>query len=78
MIETPQCPDCEKPMEKGFIPEHTHYGAVQPLWHPGDPEKQTFFGMKLKNSYLKIEPTKTRKVISYRCSECGLLRSYAD
>ncbi|WP_414651876.1 PF20097 family protein [Gimesia maris] len=82
MNTIPHCPDCEKQMVKGFIPDTTLLGALQATWHPDDPESAggTFFGFKTKNrtKTVRIEESRTKKIISYRCPECGLLRSFAE
>ncbi|QDV18258.1 hypothetical protein Pan153_29150 [Gimesia panareensis] len=82
MSTTPHCPDCETEMETGFIPDNTFLGEFQTKWHPGDPESAggTFFGMKVKNrtQTVKVDESQMRKVITYRCPACGLLRSYAE
>ncbi|WP_417388340.1 PF20097 family protein [Gimesia sp.] len=82
MNVTPHCSDCNMQMEKGFIPDNTFLGALQILWHPDDPESLggTFFGMKTKTrtKFVEVEDSRTRKVFTYRCPECGLLKSYAE
>lgn len=82
MSTIPRCPDCETEMEKGFVPDNTFLGALQTVWHPGDPESagDTFFGMKVKNrtKTVHIDESGTRKISTYRCPACGLLRSYAE
>jgi|TARA_R110001592_G_scaffold94521_2_gene273425 hypothetical protein len=69
-------------MEKGFIPDNTFLGALQTLWHPGDPESasRSVFGLELKNrtQTINVDETETRKISTYRCPDCGLLRSYAE
>ena len=46
----PNCPDCECPMDTGFIPDFNDsastHAVVQALWHPGDVETRTFLGFK--------------------------------
>ena len=77
MPTTPNCPDCNKTMEKGFIPDFS-YGTTtaveQTIWHPGDAEERQFLGVKM----VKMEKSKARKIVSYRCPGCGLLRSYGE
>ncbi|QDV48994.1 PF20097 family protein [Gimesia fumaroli] len=82
MSTTPQCADCGKDMEKGFVPDNTFLGTLQTGWHPGDPEAEsrTLFGMQLKNrtETIHVDESGTRKIMTYRCPTCGLLRSYAE
>lgn len=82
MNATPHCPDCEKQMEKGFIFDYTILGALPISWHPDDPVSAggSFFGIKTKTrtKFVRIEESRIRTIISYRCPECGLLRSYAE
>ncbi|QDV52793.1 PF20097 family protein [Gimesia fumaroli] len=78
MNAIPQCPDCACAMEKGFQPDNAYYRAVQSLWHPGEVEPETFFGLKVNQQNLKLDKSKIRPVIAYRCPQCGLLRSYAE
>lgn len=82
MSTIPRCPDCETEMEKGFVPDNTFLGALQTVWHPGDPESasSSVFGMKLKNrtQTVHVDESGTRKITTYRCPTCGLLRSYAE
>lgn len=82
MSTIPRCPDCETEMEKGFVPDNTFLGALQTVWHPGDPESadRSVFGMKLKNrtQTVHVDESGTRKITTYCCPACGLLRSYAE
>jgi hypothetical protein len=67
-------------METGFIPDfsygHSTHSVVQALWHPGDVETRTFLGFK--TGHIKVEQSEAKKIVAYRCPECGLLRSYAN
>ena len=73
------CPDCGGELEPGFIPEFSHPNrAQQPGGHPGLPSHHdTFFGIEVGEYELKVEQSKLIPVITYRCSQCHLLRSYA-
>lgn len=80
MNQPPICPDCQTEMEQGFIPDFS-YGSslqsvVQTLWHPGDPTSRTFLG--LQTGTVQFDASAARKVVTYCCPDCGLLRSYAE
>ena len=65
-----QCPDCKTPMTRGFILDLTYGGRMVPRWIKGEPETSMWTGVKTSGK-------ECRTVESYRCEECGLLRSYA-
>jgi len=60
-------------MENGFIvgPE-----AMGVDWHRGVPEPATLFG--LKTQQYKIDRTQIMQTKTFRCTQCGLLKSYAS
>jgi len=70
-----KCPDCDSAMEKGFLPDHGHAAVHRPTWHRGDAEPLLSFGFI--KSGIKYDKNETIPVIAYRCTNCGLLRSYA-
>jgi hypothetical protein len=68
----PRCPDCDVAMEEGFLVDNVNYGAVPARWHRGQP-KVIFLGAgpgTLGNRMMEV--------IVHRCTDCGLLRSYAQ
>ena len=65
------CPDCGVEMIEGFILDMTYGGKLVPRWIKGSPEKSSWTGLKTKGK-------ECRSVETYRCSKCGLLRSYAE
>lgn len=66
----PICPKCQQPMERGFLPEYVHARAARPsIWVRGRPQGSLWFGIKVPPNYLTI--------ITYRCTGCGYLESYA-
>lgn len=80
-MNQPACPDCDIPMETGFIPDLTNpslrsRGILQTLWHPGVPEHGTILG--IRTGTLSVEESDARVVVTFRCPACGLLRSYAE
>ena len=71
------CPDCGGEMEPGFLPGLG--GAGPTHWHPGLPTyHDTFFGIKVGGYELKWDRSKLIPVVTWRCCDCHLLRSYAD
>jgi hypothetical protein len=64
------CPDCGVEMVEGFILDLTYGGMMVPRWVKGRPEKSFWTGIKSKGK-------ECRSVETYRCTKCGLLRSYA-
>ena len=72
MSETdPICPQCRVPTERGFILDrgHANMGNVA-RWVEGEPEKSLWTGIRLKDRVL-------RPIVSYRCTQCGLLLDFA-
>jgi hypothetical protein len=65
-----KCPDCGGEMVEGFILDLTYGGQMVPRWLKGRPEKSVWTGVKSRGK-------ECRSVETYRCNECGLLRSYA-
>lgn len=69
--KVPQCPDCKVDMEPGLIPDN--WNAIytdQSSWVQGKPEDRMLTGLKLSGR--PVFP-----ITAFRCSKCGLLRSYA-
>lgn len=65
-----KCPDCGGTMQDGFLLEDT-YGAHQAVrWVKGTPVKSFWTGLKLKGR-------EKWQIVTYRCADCGLLKSYA-
>lgn len=57
-------------MEEGFLLDHT-YGAKLPVaWVEGTPAPSIWMGTKVSGK-------KQWRVESYRCTECGFVKSYA-
>lgn len=65
------CPECSGRMEEGFVPEYTRNHVARPFWVSGRLEKNAF-GM------LKKAGRDFRQIVTWRCTSCGLLRSYAE
>ncbi len=69
-----KCPGCGGRMEEGFIPDITRNAVLPSCWHPGPPEKATFFGLPVGT---KIDSKRMQPIRTWRCSSCGLLQSFA-
>ncbi len=65
-----QCSKCSGTMTQGFIVDSTYGANKVSSWHEGKPQSSW-----LTNT--KIEKSKMHKVVTYRCSGCGFLESYA-
>lgn len=66
------CPDCGSRMEEGYVYDRGHYDAGHvETWVEGEPERSFWAG-------LKTSDRAQFSVRTFRCSNCGLLKSYAD
>ncbi len=68
------CPKCAGAMEEGFLPDQSE-GFYVPHWQPGSPEPVRFLGGNVGT--FKVNKDQWRPVITYRCTQCGFLESYA-
>ena len=66
-----KCPDCDVSMEQGFIPDKAHTGYQPTYWMKGLFTTATSFGFGRGSEGVSM------LVATFRCPECGLLRSYA-
>ncbi|MEW4563791.1 PF20097 family protein [Bremerella sp. JC770] len=67
-----KCPDCDEMMEEGFVPEFINATSIiQSRWVKGQAEFSNLTPLAF-GGY-----THAMRVTSYRCPDCGLLRSYA-
>lgn len=57
-------------MVEGFILDFTYGGQLVPRWLRGKPEKSMWTGVKAKGK-------ECYSVATFRCVQCGLLRSFA-
>ena len=64
------CSECGGGMTEGFLLDETHGGRQVLRWVEGSPEKSMWVGLKLKNKEVV-------HVMTYRCTDCGYLKSYA-
>ena len=66
----PHCSKCQSSMEPGFTVDHTYGGFAPSEWASGEPRYSIWTGMKMDG--------RTRhNVVTYRCTRCGYLESYA-
>ena len=69
----PRCPDCKEPMELGFVLDRGHANSKKiSVWVSGTYQPSFWTGVK------NFAERDKREVESYRCTRCGLLRSYAN
>lgn len=69
-MTTPECPKCRRPMNEGFLLDHTHGGIGQSQWTEGQPRRSFWTGVVVKKK-ARVDVT------TYRCPRCGYLESYA-
>lgn len=66
-----QCSKCGRTMEKGFIVDGRRNGAMQSRWTLGDAARGFF-------ASFKIQRAASQPVVTFRCTGCGFLESYAQ
>lgn len=71
MADEKICPDCNGIMVEGFILDLTYGGQLVPRWIRGKPENSFWAGG------VKTKGKECFSVATYRCVQCGYLRSYA-
>lgn len=74
METNPTCPKCSSAMEEGFMPDIGE-GPALTRWHPGEPVPIRFLGSNM--GIFKVNLKQLRPVVTYRCTQCGYLESYA-
>ena len=70
---SPVCPDCNVPMDTGFIVDFT-YGtdaSEQPSWVNGMPEPSFWTGRNFGDK-------ERLPIVTFRCPKCGQLKSFAQ
>ena len=76
MPTRPKCQDCQTEMEGGFIPDKGDANiCTETTWHPWPVLETRLFGFVFKR--VKVDKHKTRRIIAYRCPNCGLIKMYA-
>ena len=69
------CPDCGAQMEVGFLFDRDGGAILVQRWIKGPPEPGWF--QREPNAGYSARGRECRLVETYRCSSCGLLKSYA-
>jgi predicted RNA-binding Zn-ribbon protein involved in translation (DUF1610 family) len=64
------CPECGREMEPGFVVDFRHGSREAAEWIEGPPERSFWLGTKIRGK-------RRLAVESFRCPDCGLLKSYA-
>jgi len=65
------CLRCKGDMEQGFLLDHSHNSNFAGKWVKGSPERSTLSDAAVKT------PVHTKEIVTYRCTACGYLESYA-
>ena len=74
-METRPCAECGGTMQPGYLMDRAdHSVPTQAAWIEGEPEMTRFLGMK---AGLNVRDRARYDVVTLRCEQCGLLRSYA-
>jgi hypothetical protein len=70
---SPACPDCKVPMDSGFIIDFTHGidASEQSSWAKGTAEPSFWTGR------LKLGDRDRLPIETFRCPQCGQLKSFA-
>jgi hypothetical protein len=58
-------------MEIGFTTDFAYGSILQASWSPGEPVMRRFVGG------VKFQKRDARPIVTYRCTGCGYLESYA-
>ncbi|WP_205479637.1 hypothetical protein [Sphingomonas arenae] len=70
MNRSSACSKCGGSMGAGFIVDEGHGTRTVAKWVAGAPERSIWTGLKLRGR-------ERLDVVTYRCSRCGFLESYA-
>jgi len=68
----PQCPKCERPMDRGHVPDLAHGSVLTAGWAPGEPVPRRFVGG------IKYDRDEVIPFTAYRCPGCGFVEFYAS
>ncbi len=69
------CPDCNGQMEVGFVFDRDGGALLVQRWLKGTPELGWMHSEAVAG--YSVKGRECRLVQTYRCADCGLLRSYA-
>lgn len=70
IMTAPTCPKCSIDMEEGFMIDHAYGERLSAEWIEGKPVKSFWTGVKVPTGA-------NHPVVTYRCTRCGYLDSYA-
>ena len=70
MVRSTDCPKCQGKMTGGVIVDNGHGAATVSQWQPGPAIMSRWLGLKIRKK--ELIPT-----VTYRCTRCGFLESYA-
>jgi hypothetical protein len=73
-MQTRPCAECGGTMQMGYIADRSGGTAAQAFWVEGEPETAKILGMK---AGLDVRDRARYDIVTLRCEQCGLLRSYA-
>ncbi|HLM66815.1 MAG TPA: hypothetical protein VK358_04765 [Longimicrobium sp.] len=74
-MQTKPCAECGGTMQMGYTADRGGgAAAAQAFWVEGEPEHAKFLGM---NAGLNVRDRARYDIVTLRCEQCGLLRSYA-
>ena len=65
-----RCPKCQSSMVEGFIVDQGYGAATVSTWQGGEPRKSIWTGVKQ-------DKREQHEIVTWRCSRCGYLESYA-
>lgn len=69
-MASPICPDCQRPLEGGYMLSNDGTYPTVGTWVQGAPEKSRWTGLKLKGK-------RQLPVYGWRCPSCMQVRLYA-
>jgi hypothetical protein len=70
------CLRCQGAMETGFTVDNGHGARFVGSWMAGEPEFSSFFG-RIVPVLAKMKGRVAINTVTYRCTACGYLESYA-
>jgi hypothetical protein len=73
--ESKRCVECFSEMEAGFVIDLANKAAYQLMWHAGVPDDISKHGFE--KDFESLDRSKIAFVNTFRCTKCGLLKSYA-
>jgi len=78
MNEAQKCSDCGGELETGFVPDVSMATAFKSSWHRGEPDDKTILDFLKYGPGVKYDRSKLIAIQAFRCTQCGLLKMYAN